>query len=87
MNHSDKQLRQQRIYFHYVFVLKSENGYRIFLSRSFQIGVDEVAGVKPLSDEISGTLFRVFLQKTAMAPLRGPRKVQKTFWGRGRTAE
>ena len=34
----------------------------------FKIGVDEVAGVKPLSDEISVTEFRVFLQKIAMAP-------------------
>ncbi|MGN0546798.1 MAG: hypothetical protein ACI4I3_05645, partial [Acutalibacteraceae bacterium] len=51
-----KRLLQQRIYFHFAFVLISENGYKIFLSRSLflKIGVDEVAGVKPLSDEISG---------------------------------
>ena len=82
MNHSDKQLRQQQIYFHYVFVLKSENGYRIFLSRSFQFGVDKVAGVKPLSDEISGTLFRAFLQKIAMAPHTGSPKSSKNFLGK-----
>ena len=81
-----KQLLQQRIYFHYVFVLKSENGYRIFLSRSFQIGVDEVAGVKPLSDEISGTVFRVFLQKTAMTPTGSP-KSSKNFLGKRKNSE
>jgi hypothetical protein len=43
--------------------------------------VDEVAGVKPLSDEISGTVFRVFLQKAAMTPTGSP-KSSKNFLGK-----